>query len=57
MRKTVVFVGTIGILVSTHTFAGPVITYGEQSYLQINYYFQIWGQYRSFRYSKDSGSL
>jgi len=57
MRKTVVFVGTIGILVGTHTFAGPVITYGEQSYLQINYYFQIWGQYRSFRYSKDSGSL
>ncbi|MCS7285438.1 MAG: hypothetical protein NZ527_06935, partial [Hydrogenobacter thermophilus] len=56
MKKVCIFMGTVSTLF-TPAFSGPVITYGEQSYVQLNYYFQIWGQYRSFRYSKDSGSL
>lgn len=57
MKRVTLLMGVSSLLSTIPAISGPVITYGEQSYVQLNYYFQLWGRYRSFRYSKDSGSL
>jgi len=57
MRKVAFLSAGVAAMCLGSSFGGPIIQVGDSAYLQLNYYFQFWAQYRSFRYSQDSGGL
>lgn len=44
------------VLSSSNVTAGPIIPYGDEGFLQLNYELQVWSQYRDFRSAVNDGT-
>lgn len=58
VTRFAILASTIGLAMvsGTPVVAGPMISYGDEGFLQLNYELQIWSQFRDFRSAGNNGT-